>query len=279
MVLIGHSYGGMVATGVADRARARVAQLVYLDAFAPTDGQAVFDLVPPDVAEKMRAGAAASPSSYGVPSNPMPSDTSPEDVGMGNAAAHAAAAQGVLHAAEAVRRALGAAQLHLCTKIGLTTRSASSRRARNARTGAISRSTRATTRTSPRRRRCSRSSTRSPAHDDRAADRHRGARPARRALGARLVGAGFTPKGYDIDAAKVAAFAQAGGIAAPLDQVAHCDVVLLAVFDTAQVEDVVENAVLPAQSPAGSKVVLFASTCDPDRIAALTGEVAPHGLS
>jgi pimeloyl-ACP methyl ester carboxylesterase len=79
VVLIGHSYGGMVATGVADRARARIAKLVYLDAFAPKDGQAVFDLVPPDVAEKMRAGAAASPTGFGIPANPMPSDTSPED--------------------------------------------------------------------------------------------------------------------------------------------------------------------------------------------------------
>ena len=79
VILIGHSYGGMVATGVADRARARVAKLVYLDAFAPTDGQAVFDLVPPDIAAKMRAGAQASESGYGIPANPMPSDTSPED--------------------------------------------------------------------------------------------------------------------------------------------------------------------------------------------------------
>jgi pimeloyl-ACP methyl ester carboxylesterase len=80
IILIGHSYGGMVATGVADRARVRVKHLVYLDAFAPTDGQAVFDLIPPDVAEKMRAGAAASPSGYGIPSNPMPPDTPQEDV-------------------------------------------------------------------------------------------------------------------------------------------------------------------------------------------------------
>jgi pimeloyl-ACP methyl ester carboxylesterase len=79
IVLIGHSYGGMVATGVADRARARVKHLVYLDAFAPTDGQAVFDLVPPDIAAKMRAGAEASASGYGIPSNPMPSDTAPDD--------------------------------------------------------------------------------------------------------------------------------------------------------------------------------------------------------
>jgi pimeloyl-ACP methyl ester carboxylesterase len=79
VILIGHSYGGMVATGVADRARARVAKLVYLDAFAPQDGEAVFDLIPPQAAEQMRAGAAASASGFGIPANPMPPDTSPED--------------------------------------------------------------------------------------------------------------------------------------------------------------------------------------------------------
>jgi pimeloyl-ACP methyl ester carboxylesterase len=80
VILIGHSYGGMVATGVADRARARVAQLVYLDAFAPTDGQAVFDLIAREAADKMIAGAVSSPSGYGIPPNPMPQDTLPEDV-------------------------------------------------------------------------------------------------------------------------------------------------------------------------------------------------------
>ena len=35
IVLIGHSYGGMVATGVADRARDKVKQLIYVDAFVP----------------------------------------------------------------------------------------------------------------------------------------------------------------------------------------------------------------------------------------------------
>src|SRR6201992_485427 len=38
IVLLGHSYGGMVATGVADRARERVRKLIYLDAFVPRDG-------------------------------------------------------------------------------------------------------------------------------------------------------------------------------------------------------------------------------------------------
>jgi pimeloyl-ACP methyl ester carboxylesterase len=80
VILVGHSYGGMVATGVADRARTRIKKLVYLDAFAPKDGQAVFDLMPPEIAAKMQAGAAASESGFGIPSNPMPSDTPPEDV-------------------------------------------------------------------------------------------------------------------------------------------------------------------------------------------------------
>ncbi|MET9023026.1 alpha/beta hydrolase family protein [Actinopolymorpha sp. NPDC004070] len=47
VVLVGHSYGGMVVTGVCDRVPERLAQLVYLDAFVPHDGQSLHDLVPP----------------------------------------------------------------------------------------------------------------------------------------------------------------------------------------------------------------------------------------
>src|SRR6201988_2861412 len=54
VTLIGHSYGGMVATGVADRARDRVAQLIYLDAFVPRDGQALVDLNPATVRSRMQ---------------------------------------------------------------------------------------------------------------------------------------------------------------------------------------------------------------------------------
>ena len=39
VVLAGHSYGGMVITGVADRAADRIRALAYLDAFLPEDGQ------------------------------------------------------------------------------------------------------------------------------------------------------------------------------------------------------------------------------------------------
>ena len=48
LVLVGHSYGGMVVTGVADAVPKRIASLVYLDAFVPENGQSLFDLQPSD---------------------------------------------------------------------------------------------------------------------------------------------------------------------------------------------------------------------------------------
>ena len=44
VVLVGHSYGGMVVTGVADRMPERIAHLVYLDAFLPNDGESLYSL-------------------------------------------------------------------------------------------------------------------------------------------------------------------------------------------------------------------------------------------
>ena len=44
IVLLGFSYGGMVVTGVVDRAAERISHLVYLDAFLPDDGQSIADL-------------------------------------------------------------------------------------------------------------------------------------------------------------------------------------------------------------------------------------------
>jgi pimeloyl-ACP methyl ester carboxylesterase len=79
VILIGHSYGGMVATGVADRARGRIRHIVYVDAFAPKDGQSVFDLVDPAARDRMIA-AAKENGGWRIPSGPMPPDTSPEDV-------------------------------------------------------------------------------------------------------------------------------------------------------------------------------------------------------
>ncbi len=78
VVLIGHSYGGMVATGVADRARDRIAQLIYLDAFVPRDGQSLLDLN--EVARPRMWEATKAGDGWRVPPNPTPPDTSPEDV-------------------------------------------------------------------------------------------------------------------------------------------------------------------------------------------------------
>ena len=47
VVLVGHSYSGMVVTAVAERVADRLAHLVYLDAFVPQDGQALADLLEP----------------------------------------------------------------------------------------------------------------------------------------------------------------------------------------------------------------------------------------
>jgi pimeloyl-ACP methyl ester carboxylesterase len=80
VTLIGHSYGGMVATGVADRAADRLARLIYLDAFVPLNGQSLFDLAGPEMETSRRAMAAAEGDGWRIPPNPPPADTSPEDV-------------------------------------------------------------------------------------------------------------------------------------------------------------------------------------------------------
>jgi pimeloyl-ACP methyl ester carboxylesterase len=47
VILVGHSYGGMVITGVGDRATDRVGRLVYLDAATPVNGQSLLDVAGP----------------------------------------------------------------------------------------------------------------------------------------------------------------------------------------------------------------------------------------
>jgi pimeloyl-ACP methyl ester carboxylesterase len=47
VILVGHSYAGMVIAGVAEKAAERIAHLVYLDAFVPADGKSLTDYQPP----------------------------------------------------------------------------------------------------------------------------------------------------------------------------------------------------------------------------------------
>ena len=49
VILAGHSYGGMVITGVADRAAHRIRELVYLDAAHPRDGESLRQLAPAQI--------------------------------------------------------------------------------------------------------------------------------------------------------------------------------------------------------------------------------------
>jgi putative dehydrogenase len=96
----------------------------------------------------------------------------------------------------------------------------------------------------------------------------------------RLRDAGFAVIGYDIDPAKTARLAAIG--ATPAGSIAELaravDSILLAVFNTEQAEQAVEQGILPAVGDGSGKVVMCASTCDPDRIAALAERVAPRGL-
>lgn len=60
VVLLGHSYGGMVITKLADMMPERIRRLVYWSAFIPLDGECLLDLVPPHYAGLFEQLAAAS---------------------------------------------------------------------------------------------------------------------------------------------------------------------------------------------------------------------------
>jgi pimeloyl-ACP methyl ester carboxylesterase len=81
VVLVGHSYGGMVATGTADRASDRVRKVIYLDAFVPRDGQSLNDLTqrPPGSAADAPTGGPPPAEGWLVPPMPTSADASPED--------------------------------------------------------------------------------------------------------------------------------------------------------------------------------------------------------
>jgi len=100
----------------------------------------------------------------------------------------------------------------------------------------------------------------------------------------RLLDAGFTVVGYDIDRARREALAALGG--RPAESVAAvgqlCGCVVLAVFNSSQVEDVVEGAgglLSVAPPPEASRIVINLSTCEPERIVALAARTRERGLT
>ncbi|HMF24163.1 MAG TPA: NAD(P)-dependent oxidoreductase [Pseudolabrys sp.] len=96
----------------------------------------------------------------------------------------------------------------------------------------------------------------------------------------RLIDAKIPVSGFDIDPARRKRLAEIGGrpatAIAELAGPARC--IIIAVFNTEQVEDVVENHLVPALGENSNKIVLCMSTCDPDRVAALAKRVIPHGI-
>jgi pimeloyl-ACP methyl ester carboxylesterase len=70
VVLCGHSYGGMVITGVAEQIAGTICSLVYLDAFVPESGKSLFDYLPAEQSAGMRADAAQNGEGYKV--TPIP---------------------------------------------------------------------------------------------------------------------------------------------------------------------------------------------------------------
>jgi len=91
----------------------------------------------------------------------------------------------------------------------------------------------------------------------------------------RLVAAGHAVTGYDIDPAKSSAMAAVGGRdAASLAELAQiCDVIVLAVFSTDQVEAACDALLAARPAAAPPLTVVCVSTCDPDRIAVLAGRL------
>jgi pimeloyl-ACP methyl ester carboxylesterase len=75
-ILVGHSYGGMVITGVADRIPLKIKRLIYVDALVPKNGESMFDIVDSHIVLHLKSSAQerqgvwevlpASPQAYGL---------------------------------------------------------------------------------------------------------------------------------------------------------------------------------------------------------------------
>jgi pimeloyl-ACP methyl ester carboxylesterase len=67
VILVGHSYAGMIISGVAETNPAQIRRLVFLDAFLPDDGQSALDLLPPDIGAYFRKVAQEHGEGWRLP--------------------------------------------------------------------------------------------------------------------------------------------------------------------------------------------------------------------
>jgi pimeloyl-ACP methyl ester carboxylesterase len=73
VVLVGHSYAGLVLSGVSETIAPRIKRLVYLDAFALKNGESAFDFFPPDVRD-LFINLAQTGNGWGFPPPPNPAE-------------------------------------------------------------------------------------------------------------------------------------------------------------------------------------------------------------
>lgn len=96
----------------------------------------------------------------------------------------------------------------------------------------------------------------------------------------RMLDARIPVTGFDVDPKRRARLAEIGGrpanTIAELAKPARC--IIVAVFSTDQVEDVIENHLLPTLGDGCNKIVLCMSTCNPDRVEAMAARVMPRGI-
>jgi pimeloyl-ACP methyl ester carboxylesterase len=78
VILVGHSYGGHVITGVADRAKSQLRHIVYLDAYIPADGESPLthglaarnpDITAAEIQAELDRRRSATNEKGGVPSH------------------------------------------------------------------------------------------------------------------------------------------------------------------------------------------------------------------
>ena len=67
VVLHGHSYAGIVVTGVAERIRERISQLVYLDSGPTPDGSSFLDMQPPEIKQHIERQVAELGDGWRLP--------------------------------------------------------------------------------------------------------------------------------------------------------------------------------------------------------------------
>ena len=79
VILVGHSFGGIPISGVADRMPDRIGHLVYLDSLLLESGQSTFGVLPPEVVAARRKLVAEQGLGIAMPPPPVTAFGIPED--------------------------------------------------------------------------------------------------------------------------------------------------------------------------------------------------------